>query len=381
MTDRSKKHYRDILSSTLKGDSHILPLVTTKKEFISDFWEYLQSSGDFPLDIINAKIKTLSICRVPFDKIGKLYNQTISGDFGKTHSYKVQNTPKWDNDLQKWVSNEETKYKTVWNYDSFNVDYYARHIFCVDRKFDNILKLNNINFSDIYDEIESFFVCGGAAILQEESKYNSQKAELLTDWLEDNHKDEQLITAKNSDLDHLKKKVDKEFLIRKLNGEFDCKTNIKVNLQEDTIRDETTIFFMPIGYIEYEYENQTYYFIETLFDKKIVIQQSAPKDYAYEYQKGGLIRGFLVLLYVIFGYFYFCLAMKINLPHIKSFLYFIYIIMFFNSIIMHQDAKELNEENKEKRLQHIKSVFVKNTELKDLILKLNRPYIKETVHE
>ncbi len=352
------------------SDKHVRRLQATvsKEGFVDEFLKYLQSSGEAPLDIINSKIKKFSFCSIPFLELSIHYRRTLTGDFGNTHTYTKQGQPKWDNEQQRYIAKEEIYHETEWYSDSFFVEDNRTHYLCLNDEFNTLLE-SSMGIEDLCKKTSVYF-----EKIDDTHSFCTQTEIIDLDY--DNilaRKKIQEFTKK--DYEALDKRVNREFEDREFKRVYDCKKNIVTDTQSDA---NWVVILIPFGYIEYEYNGETYYFIKSIFQEQIDIKKTIPKDPEYNSSSGCLTEFLLFLIYSTSGYFCYKWSKLISLHHTKIILYLILIILSLDFIIMLIGSNANTSKNNEKRVKYIKSTFEPNEKhLKNMILHLEKPAFRK----
>ena len=149
-----------------------------------------------------------------------------------------------------------------------------------------------------------------------------------------------------------------------------------VQMSDINFEEKSLYLWVPFGYIEYTYGNDSkdYYFIESLNDKKISYS-TFPSVSTSGVEVGCGTSFFIFILYSISIYFAYKLVHTTNLPYLNYLFYAIvigFVVDFFSIFIK---SSSVTAENVQKRKKYMTNIFKENHDkLKDLISRLDKPY-------
>lgn len=333
--------------------ANYLKTIINKHDFIERYFEYLKEHDLIPLDIINSKIKEIDFLYVPYYAERIEIESRVSAQIGNNEKrYKPR---AWNNDLKKHVAEEYTE--TVWHSEDFFVESSVNNIFCMNNKFSSIFQDDLLNLTP--------YLSSSMVDADEEMKT------LNTDV------NENVIENKRNIL------VDKQIeplIQRELRNRGDDYRNASwsINISRSSAMD----FYLPVGYIKYNYNGEEYEFIKSLYnDKEIITQPPIDRELESKINKNKKIFFIIFCSYLLLAGFIYYLSTMTNFTHIYPILWATIIVLTTDLIWLEHKDSQNHKENISKRKKMLDKIFKTEAgKLIDLVSNLERPY-KEGLNE
>lgn len=322
-----------------------------KQKFIKIYLDFLNERDLIPLDIINAKIEVIDFLYVPFYAETIEIESHVSAQIGR---YVKRYKPVYNKDLKINVAEEYTE--TEWHSEKFPVRSSINNVICTNKEFfslvgENFLTLNQNLISSMTDSNE---------------KYRLLEINL----------DKNTIEKKRDDL--VNKKIG-SLIIKQLKSRGDDYKNESRNTTYSI--SSVIAFYLPVGYIKYNYNNKSYYFVISLYnggEEKIKIS-TPPVDNELKTKIDKSENIFFITFwsYLLFAGLIYYLSTMTGFAHIYTIFWVVIIVVVGDLIWLKYNKSKNYKENISKRKQILDKIFEKESDkLIDLVLNLEKPYKK-----
>ena len=327
----------------------------SKENFVDEFLNYLKEGENVPVDIINSKIKIIDMFYLPCIIFVINGDLRIQADIGVDR--------KITNDVRRY--NKNTSEFEIVSEETVITDWHSENFFM---KFNSVtIKFLNKTFCEfIQNKHKKQRIL--SVICNEDFNYNNSRVVNDLRILSNNISQNDLLSTLNDNIEEDKNSDISAVLLTK----GDKYRNVYVNEINRNIFN--SYVNVPIGYIEYIYNNKIYYYVKSLNDNSN-IYETKPK-YEKQYEQFGLIVGAFILHYA-FVYGVGSILSKINPTNfnIQIFGTVILILTSLFFLVFVGIVIENYNYNLDLKRQYINKIFEENiSKLKNLILNLRKPY-------
>ena len=228
---------------------------TSKEKFLQNYYNFLKEKDNIPLDILNSKIKTFDVIYISIVLVRAAMEAKVKVEIGKDRSIKHYAGSEWNEYSKKLEPVYEYEHVTDWHFVEYNVENTHYGAYCLNDKEGKFITSKYNTSSDLYKKLEEYTFTNdnpkdsGTVIMPDTNLSGTFKLF----WDEAYSKLEQKANKKAYNMGDRYRDLQYSF------------TN-KVSNENALI----SFILMPVGYIQYEYNSKTYFYIELLTGEKIL---------------------------------------------------------------------------------------------------------------
>lgn len=333
-----------------------LKTIINQHDFIERYFEYLKEQDLIPLDIINAKIEIIDFLYVPYYAETIEVESRVKAEFGNDR--KISNERMvYDRTLNKNVIKNEEHTITDWHFQDFIVESSVNNIVCMNNDFSSVFR----------DDLLSLTPYLISSMTNADEKIKPLSMNVSESIVE--NKRNSLIDSKIEPL-----------IQRELRNRGDNYKNASWRIS--MTRSYSTDFYLPVGYIKYNYNGEGYYFIKSLYNgEEIITQPPTDKELESKINRNKNIFSIIFWSYLLLAGFIYYLSTMTGFAHLYTALWVVIIAFTADLIWLKYNNSQNYKENISKRKKLLDKIFEKESDkLIDLVSNLEKPY-KEGLNE